>query len=89
MSVTDRRQRFGGIANETTEHINTSGVSDSIRTALINSAKFRFVVGPHGQLEIENQVEFQQGSGRVNPAMIRRRDAAPSFARRSWRDPSM
>ncbi len=62
---------MGGIANETTEHVNTSGISDSIRTALINSGKFRFVVGPHGQDEITNQVDFQQGSGRVNPVMIK------------------
>ena len=62
---------MGGIANETTEHVNTSGISDSIRTALINSGRFRFVVGPHGQDEITNQVDFQQGSGRVNPVMIK------------------
>jgi penicillin-binding protein activator len=62
---------MGGITNETHEHLNTQGISDSIRTALVNSGKFRFVVGEQGQYEIGNQVDFQQGSGRVNPAMIK------------------
>ncbi len=32
-----------GIANETSEHINTGGVSDDIRLQLIQSGKYRFV----------------------------------------------
>ena len=31
------------IANETSEHIDTSGISDDIRMALIRSGKFRFI----------------------------------------------
>jgi len=59
---------MGGIRNETREHVNTTAVSDAIRTQLLQSGKFRFVVDPHGQGEISEQVRFQQESGKVNPA---------------------
>ena len=60
---------MGGIRNDTSEHIDTSGVSDSIRTDLIQSGRFRFVVDKAGQDEIGEQVRFQQESGRVDPKM--------------------
>ena len=60
---------MGGIRNDTSEHIDTTGVSDSIRTDLIQSGRFRFVVDKAGQDEIGEQVRFQQESGRVDPKM--------------------
>jgi uncharacterized protein (TIGR02722 family) len=62
---------MGGVQNETSEHINTEGVTDSIRTALLKSGRFRFVADTQGQEEIGEQVRFQQGSGRVNPEMAK------------------
>ena len=59
---------MGGVANETSEHINTTMITNSIRTSLLQSQRFRFVAGDLGQAEIEKQVRFQQGSGRVDPA---------------------
>ena len=60
---------MGGIRNDTSEHIDTTGVSDTIRTDLIQSGRFRFVVDKAGQDEIGEQVRFQQESGRVDPKM--------------------
>jgi len=57
---------MGGIQNETDEHINTRMISRPITAALLG--KFRFVAEDLGQAEIEKQVRFQQGSGRVDPA---------------------
>jgi hypothetical protein len=57
---------LGGISNETDEHINTKIITRSIRETLLG--KFRFVASDLGQSEIEKQVRFQQGSGRVDPA---------------------
>ncbi len=62
---------MGDVSNETKEHMNTRGVTDSIRTTLIQSGRFRFVAGTPGQDEIGDQVRFQQGSGRVNPEMAK------------------
>ena len=40
---------MGGVGNETDEHVNTNMITDRIRTALIQSARFRFVAGDlHG-----------------------------------------
>lgn len=60
---------MGGIRNGTKEHIDTTTVSDTIRTDLIQSGRFRFVVDKAGQDEIGEQVRFQQESGRVDPKM--------------------
>ncbi len=60
---------MGGIRNETPEHINTTAVTDAIRTNLIQSGRFRFVADKAGQEEIGEQVRFQQESGRVNSKM--------------------
>jgi len=62
---------MGDIENRTTEHIDTGGISDSIRTTLLMSGKFRIVAGTPGQNEIGDQVSFQQGSGRVDPQMAK------------------
>lgn len=62
---------MGGVSNETKEHVNTVGITDSIRTELLQSGRFRFVAGDPGQDEIGEQVRFQQGSGRVNPEMAK------------------
>jgi hypothetical protein len=61
----------GDIENRTTEHIDTEGISDSIRVRLMKSGKYRFVAGDAGQTEIGDQVSFQQGSGRVDGAMAK------------------
>lgn len=58
----------GRVNNRTSEHIDTEGITDSIKTALLKSGKFRFATSPQGQSEIEEQVRFMQGSGRVDPA---------------------
>lgn len=62
---------IGDLQNKTHEHIDMEGITDSIRTALVKSGKFRFVVADQGQQEIEDQVRFQQGSGRVDPALAK------------------
>ena len=62
---------FGGIENRTAEHIDTEGISDKISTQMLKSGRFRFVAADAGQSEIEKQVRFQQGSGRVRDDMMR------------------
>jgi len=62
---------FGGIENRTAEHIDTEGISDKISTHMLKSGRFRFVAADAGQGEIEKQVRFQQGSGRVRDDMMR------------------
>lgn len=56
-----------GIENRTSEHIDTGGIMDSIRVALLKSGKFRLAATQQGQDELAEQVRFQQGSGRVDP----------------------
>ena len=63
---------MSGVRNETSEHINTEAVTDSIRTELLQSGRFRFVADQAGQDEIGEQVRFQQESGRVNPEMAKK-----------------
>lgn len=60
-----------GIENRTSEHIDTSGIMDSIRVALLKSGKFRLAATQQGQDELAEQVRFQQGSGRVDPAQAK------------------
>jgi len=62
---------MGSIENRTSEHIDTTGISDSIRVSLLKSGRFRLVAGKQGQAEIDEQVRFQQGSGKVNPAQAK------------------
>lgn len=63
---------MGGIQNETSEHLNTDAITDSIRTELLQSGKFRFTADKAGQGEIGDQIRFQQESGRVNPEMAKK-----------------
>ena len=62
---------LGGISNETTEHVNTRDISRKVSTALVQSGRFRIVADDAGQDEIGEQVRFQQGSGRVDPAQAK------------------
>jgi len=61
----------GSVENRTSEHIDTQGITDKIQTALLKSGKFRFVAEKAGQAEIEEQVRFQQETGRVREDMMR------------------
>lgn len=65
---------FGGITNETSEHINTNQISRRIQANLVNSGKMRVVAGAEafGQDEIAKQIRFQQDSGMVDPALAQR-----------------
>jgi len=63
---------MGGVRNDTSEHINLEAVTDSIRTELLRSGRFRFVADSKGQNEIGDQVRFQNESGRVNPEMAKK-----------------
>jgi hypothetical protein len=62
---------MGDIRNETHEHVDTNMMADSIRSALVQSGRFRFVAGMQGQDEIGERVRFDQESGRVDPEMAR------------------
>jgi len=59
---------MGKLANQTSEHINTTAITDVIRTDLLNTGRFRFVADKAGQEDIGEQVHFQQESGRFDPA---------------------
>ncbi len=63
---------FGGIANETREHINTNQISRRILSNLQESGKFRFVAGGEadGQGEIADAIRFQN-SGKVREDMAK------------------
>lgn len=61
----------GSVENRTREHIDTQGITDKMQTALLKSGKFRFVAEKAGQGEIEDQVRFQQETGRVREEMMR------------------
>jgi uncharacterized protein (TIGR02722 family) len=61
----------GNVNNRTAEHIDTASITDSIRTALLKSGRFRLAATSQGQDELGSQVRFQMESGRVDPALIR------------------
>jgi uncharacterized protein (TIGR02722 family) len=61
----------GNVNNRTSEHIDTSSITDSIRTALLKSGRFRIAASDQGQDELGAQVRFQMESGRVDPNLIR------------------
>lgn len=61
----------GNVNNRTSEHIDTSSITDSIRTALLKSGRFRIAASNQGQDELGSQVRFQMESGRVDPNLIR------------------
>lgn len=58
----------GDLRNRTSEHIDTAGITDSIKVSLLKSGRFRFVASDAGQDEIGDRVRFEQESGRVDPA---------------------
>jgi len=60
-----------GVNNRTSEHIDTTGITDTIRTSLLKSGRFRLVASDQGQDGIGEQVRFQQGSGRVDPTQAK------------------
>lgn len=55
------------VQNRTTEHIDTESVTDSIRTRIIQSGKFRFVDMKVVE-RVRQQFDFQLESGMVDPA---------------------
>ncbi|MFT7680260.1 MAG: hypothetical protein ACI8QC_004266 [Planctomycetota bacterium] len=59
------------VYNETQEHINMGLLRDKMLGPLIESGRFRIVAGKKGQDELGEQVRFQQGSGRVDPAQAK------------------
>lgn len=61
---------IGDVENRTSEHIDTRGITDKIQAKLFESGRFRFVAADQGQVQIEEQVRFQQ-SGRVREDMMR------------------
>jgi len=69
----DQRIRLymGGVKNATSEHIDTSAITDLIKTDLFSSGKFRFVGGEHAQQEVSDQVKFQTEAGKVDPAQVK------------------
>ena len=58
---------FGGIRNRTRQHIDTTNITDTIRTRLIQSGKFTVLAGGQGISEIQQEVDYQQ-SGAVDQA---------------------
>ena len=58
---------FGGVQNRTNQHIDTRNITDTIRTAMIQSGKFSVLAGDQGREEIEGETGVQQG-GAVDPA---------------------
>lgn len=54
------------VQNRTTEHIDTENITDSIRTKIIQSGKFRFVDMTNVE-RVRQQLEYQAGSGMVDP----------------------
>ena len=57
------------IRNKSSEHIDTEALTDSMRTKLLRSGKFRFVDMSKVQ-SVKEQLEYQQQSGMVNPAAM-------------------
>lgn len=54
------------IRNKTSEHIDTESVTDSVRTQLLQSGKFRFVDMTRVE-SVRKQLDYQNNSGLVNP----------------------
>lgn len=52
---------FGGVENRTNQHIDTKNITDTIRTALIQSGRFTVLAGEQGISEIEGETGYQQG----------------------------
>ena len=61
----------GVVNNKTSEHIDTASITDSVRTALLKSNRFRLAASNQGQDEVGGQVRFMNESGRVDPNLVR------------------
>jgi len=57
-----------GVANQTAEHIDTGGITDDIRLALMQSGRYRFISKTQRD-NINSEVAYQSG-GAVDPAQI-------------------
>lgn len=57
-----------GVANQTSEHIDTSGITDDIRLALMQSGRYRFVSKVQRD-NITRETAYQSG-GAVDPAQL-------------------
>jgi len=55
-----------GIINRTSEHIDTKGITDAIRTKLLKTGKFRFINETQRE-NIEKEIAYQYQSGNVDP----------------------
>ena len=55
------------LKNKTSEHIDTKSITDKIRTALIRSGKVRFTAASDIPQDIQDQLEYHQESGLVDP----------------------
>jgi penicillin-binding protein activator len=55
------------VVNETSEHINTGGITDAIRMRLIQAGRFRFI-NERQRENIQEETSYQDG-GFVDPAM--------------------
>ena len=57
------------IRNKSSEHIDTEALTDTMRTQLLRSGKFRFV-DMSKVAAVKEQLEYQQTSGQVDPASM-------------------
>lgn len=61
------------VRNKTHEHIETKALTDSLRTALIKTGKVRFS-NKEDRGTLDEEIEYQQRSGRVRQETKKRRD---------------
>lgn len=63
------RVAVGGVINRTNQHIDTQNITDTIRTAFVQSGKFSVLetAGAQGLDELEKETDYQQ-SGKVDQA---------------------
>ena len=50
---------FGGVDNRTNQHLDTKNITDTIRTALIQSQKFSVMAGNEGIAEMDKELAYQ------------------------------
>ena len=60
------------VKNKTTEHIDTKTITDKIRTALIHTGLARFTAVSDANREILDNLDYQSGSGVVDPKTAKR-----------------
>jgi hypothetical protein len=59
---------LGEFRNRTSEHIDISNVTDTIRTSLVQSQQFSILAGDVGIFEIQKELDYQQ-AGTVDQAL--------------------